>query len=393
VLVAGLANGNIRLKGSTDGFLGVGESNGILYLADWATAAKGLSIVLSSGAATFSSSVTASGSKAQFIADGLTSAGAEILLKTSLTTNSTLRRNWSIATEDQIEGDFVIKSSNVAGGSPITTRLAILSNGNVGIGTSSPTSILNISSSVNNAVTSVESQFRILNTFSGAVATLGFSANNSDGQHGRAGIVSGKDFGSVSGFMAFVTRLDSGSFVERMRILGDGHVLMHATAFNSALVGQLFGSTGDTYFTRSANPILFLNRLSNDGVILTFQKDNAIVGTISTNSNSLPSDLNFKKNISNLELGLNLITKLRAVSYNHKIDDDDAALSTGFIAQEFEQSLTELGVKENEYYILQHKPNEDAKQSQYWLDYTKMIPVLVKAIQELTQKVNALENK
>jgi hypothetical protein len=57
-LVAGLANGNIRLKGSTDGFVGVGDTNGTLYLTDWTTGAKGLTIVLSSGAATFSSTVT-----------------------------------------------------------------------------------------------------------------------------------------------------------------------------------------------------------------------------------------------------------------------------------------------------------------------------------------------
>jgi hypothetical protein len=56
-LVAGLSNGNIRIKGSTDGFLGAGASDGKLYLTDWATGAKGLSIVLSTGAATFSNSI------------------------------------------------------------------------------------------------------------------------------------------------------------------------------------------------------------------------------------------------------------------------------------------------------------------------------------------------
>jgi hypothetical protein len=43
--------------------------------------------------------------------------------------------------------------------------------------------------------------------------------------------------------------------------------------------------------------------------------------------------------------------------------------------------------------MLQHKPNDIENESQYWVDYTKMIPVLVKAIQELAQKVEALENK
>ena len=68
--------------------------------------------------------------------------------------------------------------------------------------------------------------------------------------------------------------------------------------------------------------------------------------------------------------------------------------------EELEQSLTQIGVNKNEYYILQNTPNEDESQSQYWLDYTKMIPVLVKAIQELSaentsliNRIEALENK
>ena len=98
-------------------------------------------------------------------------------------------------------------------------------------------------------------------------------------------------------------------------------------------------------------------------------------------------------NVNKTDLGLNLVTKLRAVSYNHKIDDDDTALSTGFIAQELEQSLTELGIEENKYHILQHTPNEDETQSQYWLDYTKIIPVLTKAIQEQNVLIQELQEK
>ena len=193
-----------------------------------------------------------------------------------------------------------------------------------------------------------------------------------------------------SGFISFKTGT---SLTERMRITGDGEILMHSTSYNSANIGQLFGNQGQAYFTVNGGQCLFLNRLTSDGSILEFQKNTSVVGSISTNTYSLPSDLNFKKNINTLNLGLNLITKLRAVSYNHKIDDDDAALSTGFIAQELEQSLIELGIKQNEYYILQYKPNEDKTQSQYWVDYTKMIPILAKAIQELTARVQYLENK
>jgi flagellar biosynthesis chaperone FliJ len=75
------------------------------------------------------------------------------------------------------------------------------------------------------------------------------------------------------------------------------------------------------------------------------------------------------------------------------MDDDSEALSNGIIAQELEQSLLECGIEKNSLLMLQHKPNEDENQSQYWVDYTKMIPVLVKAIQEQQAKITALEEK
>ena len=65
-----------------------------------------------------------------------------------------------------------------------------------------------------------------------------------------------------------------------------------------------------------------MNRLSTDGVILDLRKDTSQVGTISTNANSLPSDKNFKRDISDLDLGLNLISKLKPSQYNYKIDDE-----------------------------------------------------------------------
>jgi hypothetical protein len=56
-IIAGFQGGNIQLKGATDGFVGVNASN-TLFLTDWATATKGLQINLSTGAATFSGSVS-----------------------------------------------------------------------------------------------------------------------------------------------------------------------------------------------------------------------------------------------------------------------------------------------------------------------------------------------
>jgi hypothetical protein len=256
-----------------------------------------------------------------------------------------------------------------------TSAYFATTSGSVGIGmTTAPYGIVSIKS--NNT-----SAYYGLNVFANGNAN--FTYVNHDNSVG----IIGTEFG-VGGSHTPLTFQSGGS--ERMRITSGGEVFIATT---SNPVGASSGAGGWSYSPGSFQAIatndgvsMYLNRISTDGAILVFRKNGSNVGSISTNSNSLPSDLNFKKNISNLQLGLNLVTKLRAVSYNHKIDDDDAALSTGFIAQELEQSLTELGVKENEYYILQHQPNEDEKQSQYWLDYTKMIPILVKAIQEMNTK-------
>jgi hypothetical protein len=92
-----------------------------------------------------------------------------------------------------------------------------------------------------------------------------------------------------------------------------------------------------------------------------------------------------------MSLGLDLITKLRPVHYRHKMDNDDEALSNGIIAQELEQALLDCGVEKNSLLMLQHKPNEKQNESQYWVDYTKMIPILIKSIQEQQAQIEELK--
>jgi len=54
------------------------------------------------------------------------------------------RRNWGLRTEQNIQGDFSILESASSSASPSVTRLTILSGGNVGIGTSSPSNKLEV---------------------------------------------------------------------------------------------------------------------------------------------------------------------------------------------------------------------------------------------------------
>ena len=97
----------------------------------------------SDGGGTFSGFVSASGPKSQIRVNG-NSVGCGISLTNTIVGSD--RRNWGIFTEQNVAGDFAIKCSTASGGSAESgnTRLAILSDGNVGIGTSSPSGILHV---------------------------------------------------------------------------------------------------------------------------------------------------------------------------------------------------------------------------------------------------------
>jgi|9_EtaG_2_1085328.scaffolds.fasta_scaffold02842_4 hypothetical protein len=92
-----------------------------------------------------------------------------------------------------------------------------------------------------------------------------------------------------------------------------------------------------------------------------------------------PSDISLKENIKPIESALNKVEKLQGVTFNWK-EQDIANLKEdiGFIAQDVQKVLPEL-VREN----------KDGKLS---LRHQGIIPVLLEAIKELSDKVKSLEN-
>jgi hypothetical protein len=186
---------------------------------------------------------------------------------------------------------------------------------------------------------------------------------------------------------------DAITWTDRFVISDTGDVFIGTNDPNATNNGIALLQNGEIDISRSSGTSGIFNRNTTNGQILDFRYNNTQVGSISTNSNSLPSDLNFKKDISNISLGLNFVSKLRPVHYRHKMDEDNEPLSNGIIAQEMEEALSECGIEKNSLLILQHKPNEKENESQYWVDYTKMIPVLIKSIQELKTQNDALQSR
>ena len=90
---------------------------------------------------------------------------------------------------------------------------------------------------------------------------------------------------------------------------------------------------------------------------------------------------------------MDLVTKLKPSQYNYKIDSEDCPKMYGLIAQDLEEALEEVGVEKNSTWLLQHEPKDDEKESDYALDYGKLTPILIKAIQEQQEQIEAMKKE
>lgn len=96
------------------------------------------------------------------------------------------------------------------------------------------------------------------------------------------------------------------------------------------------------------------------------------------------SDVRLKRNIKNVEHGLDTILKLHPVSYEKKTNLESTEYNTkeiGFVAQEIRKVLPDI-VKE-----------ADDSNKLLSVNYDSLIPVLTKAVQELNSKVDELSAK
>ena len=262
-----------------------------------------------------------------------------------------------------------------------TERFVITSSGNCGIGTVSPAGNLHIQSTGDTVVrvTSADGN--------GAFLDLG---DVSDPDGGRINYDNGSN-------LIFNT-----ASLERMRIDQNGRVgiatvspdhLLHCVATSSVMKID-HTSSGDTtgIVMRHARG----NLSGFSGKIISFTgNSNTEVGTIriglSSTSYNTSSDYRLKENATAISDGITRLKTLKPYKFNW-INDDTNTLIDGFFAHEVSSAVPEAitGIKDA---VATEDTTESKKGDPIYqqIDQSKLVPLLVAAVQELIGKVEALE--
>ena len=174
--------------------------------------------------------------------------------------------------QNSIGGTSVIRFNT---GASLVERARIDSSGNVGIGTTSPDSVLHVADGTSTALD--DSRYKLKVESSGE-AYISVASDT------YAGIRFPDSTNVSKGYIDYYHGVDSLVFgangSQRMRIDSSGNLLVGKTAEGVGNIGFQARPDGFLAGTRNGGTVSYLNRLTSDGEILRFQKDSSTVGSI-----------------------------------------------------------------------------------------------------------------
>ena len=281
-------------------------------------------------------------------------------------------RNWVIGTNDLAFGDFAIMTSTAIGGNPVSAgvkRLYISNTGNVGVGTATPTEKLEVSGGA--AAILIDSTTNEASLkYDNSTTTSEIKLSNND--------------------LKFVL-----GGTERMRLDSSGNLLVGRTSKTSTstngsayILGDIASGGVNDYaqvFVEHSSVVnhgIIIKELASTGIAMGFlNSSGTTVGRITTTATdtayNTTSDYRLKEDLQDFK-GLDLVSKIPVYDYKWKAED---SRSYGVMAHELAEVLPDAVTGD-----------KDAEEMQ-GVDYSKIVPLLVKSIQELKAEIELLKNK
>ena len=281
----------------------------------------------------------------------------------------------SATTQFSVQGDPLI--FRTSGGAEMAR---IDSSGNLGLGTTAP-------SSYGGGFVVDDLGINIVAPSSGAPGTnklSWWSDNNGISQNAYISVVN-DGATTNTGEMVFYTKNPSATLAERMRINSSGDFLINTTvgigsSSNTANNFTFAPGSGYAWFSVSNPGGIYIQR-QNDGSVLTFYRATAAVGSITVDASApttnylTTSDARVKENIVDAPAGN--IDAIRVRSFDWK--DGGSHQKYGMVAQELVDVAPEA--------VSQGETEEDM----WGVDYSKLVPMMIKEIQDLKAEVAALK--
>jgi hypothetical protein len=293
--------------------------------------------------------------------------------------------------------------SFVSGGA---NRAYIDSSGNVGIGTSSPSGTLDVQAA--NAGQGIRLTATTGTNGASYKATTG-AGNLYMGIDTSSGGSFGKANSAVLWYDAAQPMVFATNNSEKMRIDSSGNLLVGRTSAGATGNGHSIRGGDSAIFSRaSTGETMVVGRDTSDGDFIRFKRNNITIGTITATGTSTAyvtsSDYRLKEDDVPMTGATERVKALRPINFAWKVDGSRV---DGFLAHEVQEIVPEaitgtkdamtdevLYVEGDE--LPEGKSIGDVKTASVpdyqGIDQSKLVPLLVKTIQELEARITTLEN-
>jgi hypothetical protein len=174
---------------------------------------------------------------------------------------------------------------------------------------------------------------------------------------------------------------------ERARVDSEGNLLIGTTTKETTGT-TFYGSTANGFYIKTTGTCGYLIGPSGAGTFLSLYADSTAVGNISTNGSTTAyntsSDYRLKESVTYDFDATTRLKQLKPARFNFIADADTTV--DGFLAHEVQSVVPEAITGTH------NEVDDDGNPVMQGIDQSKLVPLLVKTIQELEARITALEN-